>query len=151
MINISKKILLLIIFAFVSLTANEVDAQCGRALTDVIVTGIGDAKYLKDYRVRFEEEGNPKKPPEEEFSILLNKGTHYRFSIKKDSAVSDEPVLKLFDFTKPYGSNYDSDDGSTYDAFDFFCAKTQVYYLAISFAKASPGCISVVVSYVGNY
>ncbi len=124
-------------------------AQCGLALRDLTVSKIGDATYLKDFRVRFEEDGNPKKPPQEEYTILLNKGTHYRFNIKADSTNLDNPVLKLYDFSKPYGSTFL--DGDHYESFDFFCAKTQVYYLSISFAEAKKGCITVVVSYVNNY
>ncbi len=128
----------------------SVQAQCGMALRDVVVQEIGDGKYLKDFRVRLDP-GLKKAPPSKEFAILLNKGTHYRFNIKCDSVMTDQVILKLFDYTKPYGSNYDPDDGMTYDAFEFFCSKTQVYYLAISFAEASPGCAAAVVSYLGNY
>lgn len=127
-----------------------VKAQCGMALRDIVVQEIGEAKYLKDFRVRLEP-GMKKDPPNKEFAILLNKGTKYRFNIKCDSSMTDQVILKLFDFTKPYGSNYDPDDGMSYEAFDFFCSKTQVYYLAISFAEASPGCAAAVVSFVGNY
>lgn len=140
-------VLLLVLFLFLNSKTSK--AQCGMALRDVVVQEIGDAKYLKDFRVKFEK--SKKKQEAKEFSILLNKGTHYRFNILGDSTNNDQAILKLFDFTKPYGSNYDPDDGTSYDAFDFFCAKTQVYYLAISFATEGPGCIAAVVSYVENY
>lgn len=123
-------------------------AQCGQALRDVAVQEIGEATYLKDFRVRLEE-GNPKKPPAKEFAILLNKGTHYRLNIKADKEAADEPILKLYDYTKYYGSSFM--DGEHYDKFDFFCAKTQVYYISISFADAQSGCAAAIVSFVGNY
>ncbi len=129
----------------------QIKAQCGLALKDVALKEIGNATYLKDFRVRLEEGKNPKKPPTQEFSILLNKGTHYRFNIKADKDCGDQVILKLFDFTRPYGSNYDPDDGTTVSCFDFFCSKTQVYYLSISFADAKPGCAAAIVSFVGNY
>jgi hypothetical protein len=126
-------------------------AQCGMALKDVVVKEIGNATYLKDFRVRLEEGKNPNKPPTQEFSILLNKGTHYRFNIKADSTATDQVILKLYDFQRFYGSNYDQSDGTSYEFFDFFCAKTQVYYLSISFATAKPGCAAAIVSFVENY
>jgi len=126
------------------------EAQCGIALKEVVVLDIGEATYLKDFRVRLEE-GSTKKPPSKEFSILLNKGTHYRMNIQADKDVDDQVILKLYDFTRLYGSNYDADDGTSYEKFDFFCAKTQVYYLSISFAGAKQGCAAAVVSFVGNY
>ena len=129
---------------------HPVSAQCGMALKEVVVKEIGNATYLKDFRVKLDE-GNIKKPPTQEFTILLNKGTHYRFNIKADSSCTDKPVLKLYDFSKFYGSNYDASDGSTYEYFDFFCAKTQVYSLSISFAEAKSGCAAAIVSFVGNY
>lgn len=135
--------------ALVILFNNNVNAQCGLALKDVVVKEIGDATYLKDFRVRLEKGKNPEKPPAQEFSILLNKGTHYRFNIKADSSCKAQPILKLYDFTKPYGSNYI--DETAYEYFDFFCAKTQVYYLSISFARAEEGCAAAVVSFVANY
>lgn len=146
-----KKYLLIVGILFMIAIPNNTNAQCGIALKDVVLGEIGEATYLKDFRVRLEEGKNPKKPPTKEFSILLNKGTHYRFNIKADSSCTDQVYLKLYDFTKPYGGNYDPDDGTSYPAFDFFCAKTQVYYLSISFSEAKEGCAAAIVSFVKNY
>lgn len=147
MIFSTKLILLLVILLNLS-AINSAQAQCGQVLRDEMLTEIGEATYLKDFRVRLEE-GNPKKPPAKEFAILLNKGTHYRLNIKADKDLDDKPILKLYDYTKYYGSSFM--DGEHYDKFDFFCAKTQVYYLSISFADAKEGCAAAVVSFVGNY
>ena len=141
------KLGILIGFTILLLDSNKVNAQCGMALRDVVLQEIQGATYLKDFRVRLEE-GNPKKPPREEFAILLNKGSHYRFNIKADKDCKDQPVLKLYDFTHFYGSNYDPTDGSTYTYFEFTCTKTQVYYLSISFVDAYAGCAAAIVSMV---
>lgn len=130
--------------------AKTSSAQCGMALKDEVVKDIGKATYLKDFRVRLEPVTTSKKQ-KEEFSILLNKGTHYRFTVKADSACTDQIIMKLYDFTKFYGSNYDESDGMSYTSFDFFCGKTQVYYISLSFAGGKEGCAAAVVSYVGNY
>ncbi len=132
------------------LCPSKASAQCGLALKDAVMKDIGKATYLKDFRVKLEEVSRNKKQ-KEEFSILLNKGTQYRFTVKADSACTDQVVLKLYDFTKFYGSNYDESDGMTYTSFDFFCAKTQVYYLSLSFVDGKEGCAAAVVSYVQNY
>jgi len=147
-INI-KLILLVVIIVFAA--NNKARAQCGVALKEIVLQEIGEATYLKDFRVRLEEGKNPKKPPAKEFSILLNKGTHYRFNVKADKDCKDQVIMKLYDFTRFYGSNYDPDDGTSYEFFDFFCAKTQVYYISISFAEAYPGCAAAIVSFVENY
>ncbi len=132
--------------------AKTAAAQCGLALKDEVMKmkDINGSTYLKDFRVRLEPVTTSKKQ-KEEFSILLNKGTHYRFTVKADSACTDQIVLKLYDFTKFYGSNYDESDGMSYNSFDFFCGKTQVYYISLSFAAGKEGCAAAVVSYVGNY
>lgn len=152
--NINRKINLLlkilIITLVFSLKFTNSYAQCGIALKDVVLKEIGDAKYLKDFRVRLPE-GSPKKPPKKEFPILLNKGVHYRINVMADSVMEDQVVLKLYDFTKLYGSNYDATDGTSYEKFDFLCAKTQVYYISISFAKGKEGCAVSIVSFVKNY
>jgi len=149
--RLAKTSVILFLFLVFTLTFhNKLYAQCGMALKEVVVLEIGDATYLKDFRIRLEE-GNSKKPPTKEFSILLNKGTHYRFNIQSNKECEDRIILKLFDFTKPYGSNYDPDDGTTYDAFEFFCSKTQVYYISMSFAEAKKGCAVAVVSFIKNY
>ena len=134
------------------MSAKTSSAQCGLALKDEVMKmkEIGQSTYLKDFRVRLEPVTTSKKQ-KEEFSILLNKGTHYRFTVKADSACTDQVVLKLYDFTKFYGSNYDESDGMSYNSFDFFCAKTQVYYISLSFAAGKEGCAAAIVSYVGNY
>lgn len=154
MFNIRKTIFRLCaaagVFAFMSMGAKTSSAQCGLALKDEVMKEIGKATYLKDFRVKLPEVAASKKQ-KEEFSILLNKGTHYRFNVKADSACTDQIVLKLYDFTKFYGSNYDESDGMSYPYFDFFCAKTQVYYLSLSFVEGKEGCAAAVVSYVANY
>jgi hypothetical protein len=139
------------LLAFAFIFAGETQAQCGMALKEVVMQEIGNATYLKDFRVRLDEGRNLNKPPTEEFSILLNKGTHYRFNIKADTTSDDQVILKLYDFQRFYGSNFDKSDGTSYEFFDFFCAKTQVYYLAISFAEARAGCAAAIVSFVENY
>lgn len=138
------------LFLLTKITISKTYAQCGIALKEVVVQEIGDAKYLKDFRIRLEE-GSPKKPPTKEFPILLNKGVHYRINVMADTAVEDQVVLKLYDFTKLYGSNYDASDGTSYEKFDFLCAKTQVYYISISFASGKEGCAVAIVSFVRNY
>lgn len=125
-------------------------AQCGFALRDKLLPQIGGATFMKDFRVSLEE-GNEKKPPKEEFGILLNKGTHYRFNIQADSLCEDQVVLRLYDHDRHYGGNYDPDDGTSYRYFDFFCAKTQIYFLSVSFAKGKKGCAVAIVSFVDNY
>ncbi len=149
-ISIRFTFLLILSILFLASLLNTTKAQCGIALKEVVLLEIGDATYLKDFRVRLEE-GSAKKPPAKEFSILLNKGSHYRMNIMADSSMEDQVILKLYDFTKLYGSNYDADDGTSYEKFDFFCAKTQVYYLSISFAEAKQGCAAAIVSFVANY
>lgn len=146
---IIKAVLVFSLNIFLALL-NNTHAQCGNALRDVVLNEIGDATYLKDFRVRLDE-GKPKEPPKKEFPILLNKGTHYRFNVKADEKCEDQVIMKLYDFTKYYGANYDPDDGTTYEYFDFFCAKTQVYYVSLSFVDASEGCAAAIVSFVENY
>ncbi len=145
---LKHKFLLIVAGVLLSFTA---DAQCGLALKDVTLKEIGKVTYLKDFRVRLPEGKNPKKAPMKEFPILLNKGTHYRFNVKADSSCTDQVILKLYDYTKYYGGNYDPDDGTSYEYFDFFCSKTQVYYLSMSFAEAKAGCAVTIVSFVDNY
>lgn len=140
-----------LVIAFVLIAPQKTQAQCGMALKELVLQEIGKATYLKDFRVRLDEGRNPKKPPVKEFSILLNKGTHYRFNIKADSTCNDQVLLKLYDYSKLYGGNIDPTDGQVFPYFDFFCAKTQVYYLSISFEAASPGCAAAIVSFVENY
>lgn len=143
-------IIVIFVLGALFMFSNSTYSQCGMALKEVVVLEIGEATYLKDFRIRFDE-GNPKKPETKEFTILLNKGTHYRFNILANKDCEDQPILKLYDFTKPYGSNYDPDDGTSYEAFEFFCSKTQVYYLSMSFAEAKKGCAVTVVSFIKNY
>jgi len=140
------------IYALMCVGAKSSSAQCGLALKDEVMKmkDVENTTYLKDFRVRLEPVATSKKK-KEEFSILLNKGTQYRFTVRADSACTDQIVLKLYDFTKFYGSNYDESDGMSYNSFDFFCAKTQVYYLSLSFAEGKEGCAAAVVSYVKNY
>lgn len=154
-INMKNKQCLIASFAIVAmalLMPSFASAQCGLALKDEVLKEIGQSTYLKDFRVKLENTPAQKKAGgKETFQILLNKGTHYRFNVKADSSLNDQVILKLYDFTKDYGSNYDQSDGTSYEFFDFFCAKTQVYFISISFAEGQLGCAAAILSYVQKY
>ena len=142
-----KKNILIIFLLFVSL---NVFSQCDNSLIDRCRQKIGKATYIKHFKVRFEE-GRKKKPQEKKYSILLNKGNHYRFNIENDKSRAGKGVIKLWNDYTFYGSSFDKDDGTTYEYFDFFCSKTGVYYVSLYFIDAKKGCAVAMVSLVGSY
>lgn len=142
-----KKILLIISLLFLSF---NLFSQCDNSLIDRCRQKIGKATYLKHFKVRLEQ-GKKKKPPEKKYSILLNRGNHYRFNIESDMKKPGRAVIKLWSDYNFYGSSFDKSDGTTYDYFDFFCSKTGVYYVSLYFIDAKEGCAVAIVSLVGAY
>ena len=60
---------------FLMLSIGQVSAQSDD-LVNVCALGIGNATYLKDYKVKL-----PANSPDQKFSVILNKGTVYKFVV----------------------------------------------------------------------
>lgn len=142
------RILFFFIIAFLSGAPFASNAQCDQAFIDGCASGDSKAKYVKHFRIRFAEAKNIKKRSEGKFSIMLNKGNHYRFYVCNDPSKPGKTIIELAnDFTQ-FGGNYNQKNDSEYKAFDFLCTKTGPYYLKMFFKNAKEGCGVCVVALV---
>ena len=138
------KLILFLFFAQCSLLY----AQCGNDLIDITKSENGGAKYVKHFKIRFEKAKNPKKASVANFTILLNKGTHYRFNVHNDKDKPGQAILTLYDDFNVYGSNYIESSDKFYKSFDFICKKTNPYYISLTFKNGEEGCAVGMLSYV---
>lgn len=75
------------------------------------------------------------------YSIMLSKGTRYRISGCANEDYSKKPIkFVLFDNYGKVASNLDEDKGKFYEAIEYECKKTGVYYLTYSFEDGKAGC-----------
>jgi hypothetical protein len=148
--SIMQKIIfatIICLFVF-SLTSS---AQCDNSLIDITKSENGGATYVKHFKVRFEKAKNPKKASKANFTILLNKGNHYRFNVHNDENKPGKAKLTLYDDYKDYGSNINPENGKVYPYFDFYCKKTNPYYISITFVDGEAGCAVGMLSYVKQF
>jgi len=132
-------------------SAYSASAQCDNSLIDITKENNGGATYVKHFKVRFEKSKNPKKASVANFTILLNKGNHYRFNVQNDSTKVGKAQLTLYDDFKVYGSNINPSNGKIYPYFDFYCKKTNPYYISIQFVDGEEGCAVGMLSYVKQF
>ncbi|MCK5822774.1 MAG: hypothetical protein KAG95_02150 [Bacteroidales bacterium] len=132
---------ILILFLF----NNNIYAQSDE-LVNVCALDIGNATYLKDFKVKLQQ-SSVKPSPSTKFSVLLNKGTIYQLNVCDAAGYEGKAVLMLFDHSKLLGSNQKG-DGTLMKAFGFQCQKTGVYNISVSFKNGKQGAAVTILSYM---
>ncbi|MBI4647941.1 MAG: hypothetical protein HY738_15470 [Bacteroidia bacterium] len=134
------------------LMAYKFDAfsQCNDELINICALDIGEATYLKEFKVRLKKAKKGKPAPVARFSVVLNKGTHYRFTTCNAKEYDGEVILQLYDADRLLGSTYNVQTGKMYKAFDFICRKSAVYHLFFSYKEGKEGCSVGILSFVNK-
>jgi hypothetical protein len=70
----------------------------------------------------------------------LSKGNTYTLNICSALDYEGEGILQLYDGTKVVGSTYLADSKTNFKGFQFFCSKTAIYKIYISFLDGKRGC-----------
>lgn len=130
-------------------SSNRATAQCNSTLVTVCSAEIGeDATYLKELRAKLQAHKKGQQKPVARYSLLLNKGNHYRFNVCGAQEFDSEPILQLYDKSKLLGSTYYAKTDRHYPAFDFICPKTGVYKVLVSFTEGKEGCAVGILSLI---
>ena len=152
-----KKILLIISLALFIVFAGSDDtkAQCKQQLVYSCATNNGGAIYLRDFNAKLKKARGTNKPSSVvRFSVVLNRGTHYRFNIcEPDAPKEKRVVMKLYDTHRVHGSTFNEAKKADRKGFDFVCQKSGVYYVSIGFKKGmdtQKGCAVGILSFVGK-
>lgn len=134
------KFIIFSLFTLFTITSVNTFGQCNNAFIGKCAKSGGQAKYVKHFRIRFQEAPNKNKISEGSFTLMLNKGNHYRFLICNDPSKPGATIMELSnDFTQ-FGSNYNAANDTQYKAFDFICSKTGPYYIKMFFKEGKEGC-----------
>jgi hypothetical protein len=139
-----KKILIVTFVIFLGSFANNIFAQSDE-LVNVCALGIGNATYLKDYKVKLSSSSVA--PPSAKFNVILNKGTMYKLTACNAEGYPGKAVIQLADNTKVLGTNIKG-DGSFVKAIGFQCQKTGMYSINVLFKDGKEGAAVVILSYV---
>jgi len=153
-----KKITIILVLVFIFLgISNLTSAQCKQQLVYTCATEGEGAIYLRDFNTKLkkatgEEDSGTK------WTVVLNKGTHYRFILCTPDGFDEKVVLTLYDSqnpekTGPHGSTWDQENDKDYKQFDFICEKSGMYYVSIRFKDESDDkktCAVGILSFVGK-
>lgn len=145
-----NKIIIVFLIGFLVFSfKNEVNAQCNEQLVNNCALSVGDnATYLKDFKVKLKKAKRNSPPPVARFSVVLNKGTHYRFTLCNANDYEGEGVIQLYDAQRLLGSTINMKTGQEYKSFDFLCKKSAIYQVFISFKGGKEGCCVGILSMV---
>lgn len=138
-----KNLIKIISVFLLALNVNFVSAQSDD-LVNVCALGIGNATYLKDFKVKL-----PAGAPTAKFNVILNKGTVYKFTVCNAEGYEGKAVITLSEAATKLGTNL-KPDGSFLDAVGFACQKTGMYYINCQFKDGKEGAAVVVMSYVNK-
>src|SRR3989339_994888 len=129
--NVFKIFLTLIIGLHVGTSMAQSDD-----LVNVCALGIGNATYLKDYKVKLS--ASSVSPPSAKFNVILNKGTMYKITVCNAEGYAGQAVVELMENAAVLGTNLKA-DGSFVTAVGFQCQKTGMYSINISFKDGKEG------------
>jgi hypothetical protein len=157
----------------------ETNAQCKRTLVYECATNNGRAIFLRDFNAKLKK-SRPEDPAFiAKFSVVLNKGTLYRFNLCDPKGFEYNSMLTLFDARNEYGKThyaadevnslglkdllkrnyrpeqykFESDGSVVMDHFDFVCEKSGVYFVSIQYRAGyedNKGCAVGIMSFVGK-
>ncbi|HBF87207.1 MAG TPA: hypothetical protein DDX39_01095 [Bacteroidales bacterium] len=108
------------------------------------------ATYIKDFKVRLKKAKKNENPPVAKYSVVLNKNTVYRFSVCSATEFEGKAIIQLYDKESMLGSNYNMATGKEYPSFDFYCKKSGIYDVFMSFKGGAEGCAAGILSFVGK-
>lgn len=134
--------ILSVLFIFIGLKAAYAQSD---ELVNVCALGIGNATYLKDYKVQLS--ASSVSPPSAKFNVIMNKGTLYKLTVCNAEGYAGEAVVQLVETTTVLGTNL-KQDGSFLNAVGFQCTKTGMYSINVSFKDGKEGAAVVILSYI---
>ena len=141
-----KRIILFLIVSFF-VFSGQLLAQTDE-LVNVCALDIGNATYLKDFKVKLQQ-SSVKPAPSAKFSVVLNKGTTYKINVCNAEGYEGKAVVRLMENNNLLGTNQ-KPDGGFVEAIGFGCQKTGVYQIQISFNEGKEGAAVAILSFVNK-
>ena len=154
----NRIILPLLFLAFiVGGVSEKSNAQCKQQVVYQCATNIDRAIYLRDFNTKLRK-GKKGHGSGTKWAVVLNKGTHYRFTLCTQGGFENSVILTLFDArhpetSKPYQVTKYTGNRKTNNRFDFICNKSGTYYLSIRFKngkESKKSCAVGILSFVGK-
>jgi hypothetical protein len=139
-----KKVIIILLTLVIGLQFSNALAQSDE-LVNVCALGIGNATYLKDYKVKLS--ASSVSPPSAKFNVILNKGTMYKITVCNAEGYAGEAVVQLMENATILGTNI-KPDGSFVTAIGFQCQKTGMYSINVSFKDGKEGAAVAILSYI---
>ena len=130
----------LFIIFFITIAISFANSQCNQSLVTSCCTNISsNSVFLQQYRAKLGASTN-KKIPVARFSVLLNKSNTYKFDICSALDYEGEAILQLYDGNKLIASSFHKASKTNFKAFEFYCTKSAIYKIYISFLDGKQGC-----------
>ena len=106
--NLMRKLLyIVLLLSFFTFSNKTASAQCNSSLVTVCSAKLSkDATYLKELRARLKPQKTGQQKPVARFSLLLNKGNHYRFNVCNAEEFDSKAVVQLYERNKLLGSSF---------------------------------------------
>jgi hypothetical protein len=125
---------------------NQAFAQSDE-LVNVCALGIGNATYLKDYKVKLPS--SSVSPPSTKFNVIMNKGTMYKITVCNAEGYEGKAIVELLDNATMLGTNIKT-DGTFVEGIGFACQKTGMYNINVLFKDGKEGAAVVILSYMNK-
>lgn len=139
-------ILLILIFTGITKTSRS---QCNNRLVEIAASESGnDALYIKEFKIKYKKGKRNKPARVAKFQTLLKEGTLYRFNVTNADEFDGQAVMQLFNSDKMLGTTYNWIERTDNRRFDYYCPRTGLYEVCMSFREGKEGCAVGILSMV---
>ncbi|MBN1187707.1 MAG: hypothetical protein JXB49_35865 [Bacteroidales bacterium] len=134
---------------FLLLTPVAIYGQCDNSLVEKAFLESGDNTiFVRDFKIQLKK-GTPKKPaPVISFMVYLRQNIIYRFNVLSDENKEGEAIMQLYTNNELLGSTLNLYENIDDRSFDYYCDKSAVYRVLMSFKEGKEGCAVGILSIV---
>jgi len=124
----------------------QTSAQCNDQLIDLCMEQQASFTYLKDFKVRLKK-SKKNSAQVAKYSVMLTKGTKYRFTTANASEYESNVVFTLYDENGMLLTNHQPGSDKVYEVVDITCKKSGRYYVTFHFKDGKEGCAAAILGF----
>jgi len=129
------------ILAIISCFTFVAKSQCSATLLPSATKKLADFTYVKDFQIKLRQVRTARDKKQITMSVMLNKGTKYRFVLDDSKDAEGRLIFELFsDKGKRQVSSFRPEIKKHYYILEYICNASGMYFLNFEFEDFKAGC-----------
>lgn len=129
-----------VLFISVIFSSLYVKSQCSETLLPEATKKLDTFTYTKDFKIKLKEVVQSRDEKYVSVSVMLNKGTKYRFVLDDAKEYEGRLIFELFSDRGRQLSSYEPVVEKHYTVLEYTCNRSGMYFMNFEFKDAKEGC-----------